>query len=226
MGYIYKITNQINKLVYIGQTTYEPYYRWQRHISDAYGPNIDRKYAIHKAIYEYGYQNFNFEVLEECNEKIINERERYWIEYYDSYNNGYNLTRGGAGKLKIDYDLVVKLYCTNNFSINELAKYLSTTRHTISKILSVRHIPHNEEALYNRELLLTLAKKATAKLVYCLDKETEIPIKEFESQTDAAKWVIEQGYSKSNKAKSTVASKISQVCNGKQKTAYGFKWSH
>ena len=43
----------------------------------------------------YGFENFSYEVLEECATEMLNERERYWIEYYDTYNNGYNLTQGG-----------------------------------------------------------------------------------------------------------------------------------
>jgi hypothetical protein len=33
--------------------------------------------------------------IEECNNDLLNDRERYWINYYDSYKNGYNNTYGG-----------------------------------------------------------------------------------------------------------------------------------
>ena len=40
----------------------------------------------------------------------MNEREKYWIAYYNSYENGYNATLGGDGKHYIDYDLVLQTY--------------------------------------------------------------------------------------------------------------------
>lgn len=46
---------------------------------------------------KYGDENFEFSILEKCDESKLNEREIYWIEYYDSYYNGYNQTKGGDG---------------------------------------------------------------------------------------------------------------------------------
>ena len=44
---------------------------------------------------KYGIENFTFSVIEECSQEQLNEREIYWIEYYDTYKNGYNSTLGG-----------------------------------------------------------------------------------------------------------------------------------
>jgi len=46
---------------------------------------------------KYGIDNFSFEVIEECSLEELNDKEKYWIKYYDSHNssNGYNLTDGG-----------------------------------------------------------------------------------------------------------------------------------
>lgn len=49
---------------------------------------------------KFGKENFIIEEIEQCDNSKLNERERYWIDYYDSYNNGYNLTLGGAGNYK------------------------------------------------------------------------------------------------------------------------------
>jgi hypothetical protein len=43
---------------------------------------------------KYGIDNFNIEVIEECPEEDLILREAYWISYYDSYKNGYNMTEG------------------------------------------------------------------------------------------------------------------------------------
>jgi hypothetical protein len=44
---------------------------------------------------KYGINNFSFEILELCPRIKLNERERYWVKFYDSYYNGYNQTEGG-----------------------------------------------------------------------------------------------------------------------------------
>lgn len=94
MGYIYKITNLVNGNIYIGQTKRHYQQRWKEHIYRS--ARIDEtSQSICKAIHKYGKENFLFEVLEECDDEILSEREIYYIDYYDSYNNGYNATPGG-----------------------------------------------------------------------------------------------------------------------------------
>lgn len=88
---IYKITNIINGKCYIGQTT-DAKRRFQQHKHLGYG-NQDNK-VLYYAINKYGINNFTFEIIESQVENY-NERERYWIKYYDSYENGYNETEGG-----------------------------------------------------------------------------------------------------------------------------------
>ena len=51
--------------------------------------------AIHKAIKKYGKQNFTLEIVETVNKNYLNEREIYWIQKYNSYDNGYNSNKGG-----------------------------------------------------------------------------------------------------------------------------------
>lgn len=50
---------------------------------------------IKRAIHKYGKDKFHISLIEEVSVEKLNEREKYWITYYDSYNNGYNLTLGG-----------------------------------------------------------------------------------------------------------------------------------
>lgn len=87
---IYKVTNKINGKVYIGQSV-DIGRRWRQHMTAE-----DDSY-FHKAIQKYGVENFEWEVIEQCKKKDLDEREVYWIEYYDSFNKGYNRTKGGDG---------------------------------------------------------------------------------------------------------------------------------
>ena len=85
---IYKVTNKINGKVYIGQSV-DIGRRWHQHMT------AEDDIYLHKAIQKYGVENFEWEVIEQCKKKDLDEREIYWIEYYDSYNKGYNCTKGG-----------------------------------------------------------------------------------------------------------------------------------
>lgn len=86
--WIYKITNKINGKIYIGQSK-NPKKRFQQHIKDEKVTS-----SIHNAIKKYGVENFTFEIIEGPISNH-NEREIYWIDYYNSYSKGYNQTIGG-----------------------------------------------------------------------------------------------------------------------------------
>jgi group I intron endonuclease len=60
-------------------------------------PSCKAQTKIYNALLKYGYDDFEKVVLEECPKKLLNEREIYWIDYYDSVNNGYNIRKGGNG---------------------------------------------------------------------------------------------------------------------------------
>lgn len=100
MNYIYGFQNIINGKWYVGQTIQQPNKRKNQHIKSAYNPN-DKDYEtlFHQKIRQYGQNNFIFTILEEVKDKKdLDDRERYWIAYYQSFikdGNGYNLTRGG-----------------------------------------------------------------------------------------------------------------------------------
>lgn len=93
-GKIYIIRNSINNKVYIGQTTQSLNKRFNGHCCYSKSDRSVNMY-IKRAIHKYGRNNFSIELLEECSIEDLNTREQYWINRYDSYNNGYNLTLGG-----------------------------------------------------------------------------------------------------------------------------------
>ena len=101
MGYIYKITNKLNNMMYVGLTIKQrPTDRFSQHRYLARHPeqeNGEPSY-LHKAMAKYGVDNFNFEVIEEVENNLLEEREAYWIDYYNCLApNGYCLTKGGYG---------------------------------------------------------------------------------------------------------------------------------
>lgn len=87
---IYKITNLINQKSYIGQSI-DIKRRWKDHRKAIQtGENY-----LYRAIRKYGIENFSFEVIKECTPDELDDLERYYINLYDTYYNGYNSTLGG-----------------------------------------------------------------------------------------------------------------------------------
>lgn len=103
MWTIYKHTNKITKEIYIGQTMQNVEKRWSNGIS--YINNYQNDKSIGAAIKQYGWENFEHEILEKDILTIeeANQKESYWINYYHcyigdpEYKGGYNLTSGGRG---------------------------------------------------------------------------------------------------------------------------------
>lgn len=92
---IYKITNIINNKIYIGYTNKGIENRLHKHYMNAiYG--IDTHF--YRAIRKYGIQNFKYESIDNANNiSDIKNKEIYWINYFDTFKNGYNMTIGGDG---------------------------------------------------------------------------------------------------------------------------------
>ena len=136
-GFIYKITNKLNNKVYIGQTIQKPIERFYQHCAkkcDKYIFNM----VIHKAIFKYGKDNFTFEVIEEVPKQQLNEREEYWIKYYNSYTDGYNSTKGGQKGNKpfknIDNNAIIEQYQQGK-SLRTIGKMFNIDKATVKSIL-------------------------------------------------------------------------------------------
>lgn len=94
-GIIYGWYNNLTDMWYIGQTIH-PEVRFKTHIHESTNQN-DNNY-FHRALRKYGLENFVYCVLEDnVLFENLNMGEMDWIEYYDSYYSGYNLTLGGDG---------------------------------------------------------------------------------------------------------------------------------
>lgn len=90
---IYKITNKLNNKSYIGQSQ-NPQRRWKEHIWDAFNPNCEEHSAIHDAFVATRIENFSFDIIGWFDD--YNEKEKYYIKYYNSLiPNGYNIMSGG-----------------------------------------------------------------------------------------------------------------------------------
>lgn len=111
-GFVYLTTNNINGKKYIGQRKYDKEEKWK----DYLGSGI----ILSRAIDKYGRENFSKEIIEECETKAtLNDREMYWIEYYDAVNSDdfYNIAKGGdGGDTTAGYSEEQKIVHSNNKS--------------------------------------------------------------------------------------------------------------
>lgn len=92
---IYKITNLTTDQCYIGQSR-DIAARWKDHCKCGLGIDAPATNALYNAMQESGVWNFSFELLEECFSDQLNEKEKFWIEMYQSKIFGYNATKGGS----------------------------------------------------------------------------------------------------------------------------------
>ena len=133
--WIYKITNIQNNKVYIGQTIRPIEQRFKRHINDALNNILDTHFA--RAIRKYGKENFIIEQIDTAQtQDELNQKERYWIQYYNSVNEGYNETDaiskcGGntyQSKTKKEMEVIKeKIRQTKIGSKNPMAKKIKRT---------------------------------------------------------------------------------------------------
>ena len=212
MAYIYKITNIINNKCYIGKTLNTVQERWREHCSD-YKKRDEEKRPLYSAMKKYGIKNFKIEEIEQCSENIAIEREKYWIEYYGSFHNGYNATLGGDGKAYLDRQLLIKTY-NEIQNIKETAKILNIDAGHLSKILKENNI----EVKTSQQVI----NEKYGKAILMLDKDSEKGIQSFVSLADAARFIKNQTNSLADIRGMTVH--IRQAAQGKRKTAYGYKW--
>ena len=94
---IYKFTNRITGQSYVGRSVnIEERYKDHKRRADPNKPSFENTY-FHRVMAEYGFGAYDFEILEECPEELLREREQYYIkELGTRYPNGYNIEIGGS----------------------------------------------------------------------------------------------------------------------------------
>ena len=210
-GYIYKITNDINNKVYIGKTLLDIEKRFSQHKNDSHRVRAEARPLYH-AMRKYGSEHFYVELVEECPIKELSNREIYWIDFYDSYKNGYNATMGGEGKQFYDYDIIV-------------SKFLSgkTTKEIMNNLGCCIDTVRNALHLANIDININNYKKYEKNFVV-KDKDKKV-IRSFLTRREAAEWLIEKGYPETNNI-GNITTAIGRALNGHREKAYGFYWEY
>ena len=221
---IYKITNNCTGQSYIGQSI-DIAKRWQQHIKN----NKKANRPLHDDIKAYGKENFTFEIIEECSKEELNEKEIYWIAFYNTYKGfGYNQNSGGGNSEQCINKTKKKIYCysLNGQFIQEYDSISDAARQTNienglicraantqgrTKEFQWRYEFTKEIPPYKRKTNPIYNHTSTSKPVLQLTLEG-IVINEFPSIQEASR---QTGISNSG---------IGMVCNGQRKSAGKYKW--
>ena len=206
--FIYKATSATTGKVYIGQTSQTLQDRTSQHNSHAFGHQYN--YHFHNAIRKYGAEDFTYEVIEDGikSVEILNERERYWISYYNSYYDGYNSTMGGDGTVRRDDELIVKLF-KDGYTTQEICEITGYNRQTIYRSYGVNGLTEENGTRKNEQIRERCSRAVEQ---YSLDGEY---IKTWRSATECGKELGNQ-------------SLISAVCRREESilSAYGFLFKY
>ena len=145
MYYVYMIKNKINNQCYIGITN-NP----QRRKSQHWSPAV--KHKIHLAMDQYGKENFIFQVIDKDEDKNqILELEEYYVSYYNSFHNGYNMTPGGEWNPSLFKEIVEKrtFKLLNDKTINEKLSHKEENhplaKYTVQDVKDIRKRRMNGE---------------------------------------------------------------------------------
>lgn len=219
-GKIYIITNSINDKKYIGQTRESLTKRFNRHCRNY----RDQEGSIDYDILLYEKDFFKIDLIEEVPIEELDEREKYWIKYYDSYKNGYNRTIGGSrGGLYTQEELqnAIEMYY-QNFPLKEIKNKIGISRSTITKYINNNNLPKKKITEHQIKSNINNVKKATL--------AKQIPIKNislnisYSSKKEALKDMIEKGYSKA-KDWHNIRSGLDKALKNKE-LFLNFKWEY
>ena len=165
---IYKIENIINHKVYIGQTN-NVKRRFSEHKARGYGNEGQKK--LYRAFNKYGIENFTFSIIETDIENY-DEKEQYRIKYYDSIENGYNISEGGehppvmckeehpmAVHTQKDIDNIIYLLKETSTSTKDIAKITGYNISSINRI-NLGELWHDDNIDYPIRKIQTAQGKA------------------------------------------------------------------
>lgn len=200
---LYKITNLINGHIYIGQSV-DIERRWDEHRKYYCNPN-GRSYnsALYRAFRKYGIENFQFQIVEECKQEALDTRERYWIDYYDAFHHGYNMTEGGDGKQTVDRKMIKRLW-DMGLPTSEIRQKTGYGQTTITRVL---------HSFDNYSLEESVRRGAMKNCVV---------VQQFDL---SGKFIAEYDSVKAASAKTGIGyCNIFYAMNGRQKSCGGFQW--
>lgn len=136
---------------------------------------------LYRALAKYGHENFIVEQIEECDTAILDEREIYWINQYDTYHSGYNCTGGGEGGIKDYYDCIDEIITRYNAGerLDRLCKEFHSDYNCIKREMEKHGVKVNTFA----------GPQKLSKRVAAIDPKTKEVVAVYESISAAARHI-------------------------------------
>lgn len=226
-GIIYAHINKINGKAYVGQTIQTLQNRWGR------GSLYSSCTCFYNAIKKYGWDNFEHKILE-CglNENELNEREKYWIKIYNSIENGYNLREGGNQQhLTEDHKEKIRLSNVETVGRKVICLNTGTIYDSITAAKKDTGAEHIGDCCSGKNKTAGKDKNGKALMwKYIEDYTGKEKILEINQKRGKTKVLCIETNIQYNSAKEAEritgidSTSIGRVCNGKRKTAGGYKW--
>ena len=207
MGYIYKITNNVNGKVYIGQTFRNVAQRFSEHIRMSRKEVIGYESLLYRAIKKYGEKAFSVETIEKCDDEKLNEREIFWIEHFRSCGQGYNISLGVQKNPNYRVRDICQLWDAG-YSVAQISEIINLSKQNVSKRLRENGVTKWE--ICSRANLISSGCRLK---VIRFSKDGK-DIKVYNSITDAA---FEND---------TTVGAICNVCKGRRNYAKGYRWAY
>ena len=161
---IYKITNKLNGKIYVGQSV-DIHRRWAEHKKNSKDKN--KTSLLYQAMRADGIENFSFEIIEECSKESLNEREKYWINEYNTIENGYNMNIIDNLQYKINWKIakeIMDLLKQNKMTMKEIAKIYDVS-HSLISLINSGIMWHEDGVSY--PIRATHQLKKTNTCLYC-----------------------------------------------------------
>lgn len=237
---IYKITNDVNNKLYIGQTTKTLQERIQGHHNSMVS-GVDTH--LYRAIRKYGWDKFHFEIIATATtQEDLDYLEAMFIQKYDTISNGYNMAPGGSQNVMTSPTVASK-HAKTMRSADVRAKISASMKQSYADRggpsgLHRQHLSESRKALYASDKGQSVKEKFRAsfklspqhfkalndaknKSVYCVDVGGNV-LAEFARVKDAADWWWNNGYS-SVKSSDQLSDRIKDSAKH-NKYIKGIKW--
>lgn len=206
LGTIYQITNKITGKKYVGQTARDIWTRFEEHC------RARDNTALHSAIQEFGYLNFELVELEKVPLSELDQREKYWIRKLNTFETGYNSTIGGRGMIQryncvhiLENDLVVESAAelariisecsdwSQDFLANQIQKAVKTKQEFLG--YHFENIDNVECSSYDsiQNWAKTLLIRYQGKHIYCNELDLH-----FDTIADCARFLIDNNFYQGN----------------------------
>jgi group I intron endonuclease len=236
---IYYIKNTINDKYYVGQSR-NIKRRWRREKLELNGDADAWNIHLQRAWKKYGQDNFEFSIIETCIPEQLDEREQFWIAFYNSYDDGYNQSLGGGGvsgwrhtdesRTKIANKIRQSITPERQLELSKNSREYWSDEESRERMREQRKQwwanPDNRartlDAMKNADKVVLRGKDHP---LYGTDK-SGLNSTHHRSCVQIETGVFYYTLTEASKQTGASLSKVCAVCNGRRKTAGGYHWRY